>query len=59
MAGGGSAARVRAGWQAGRFVAAKAHALVSDDRHLPALAGARGLCLVLGIEAFCSMYLGD
>ena len=40
-------------------VAAKAHALVSGDRDLLALAGAPGLCPVLGIEAFCEKFLGD
>jgi uncharacterized protein len=34
-------------------VAGKAHALVSGDKDLLALAGARGLCPVLTLEAFC------
>ncbi|MGZ5786871.1 MAG: putative toxin-antitoxin system toxin component, PIN family [Ramlibacter sp.] len=34
-------------------IAGKAHALVSGDKDLLALAGARGLCPVLGVEAFC------
>jgi putative PIN family toxin of toxin-antitoxin system len=34
-------------------VAGHAHALVSGDRDLLALAGTRGLCPVLTVEAFC------
>jgi uncharacterized protein len=34
-------------------VAGKAHALVTGDKDLLALAGARGLCPVLNVEAFC------
>jgi putative PIN family toxin of toxin-antitoxin system len=34
-------------------IAGKAHALVSGDKDLLALAGTRGLCPVLGVEAFC------
>ena len=34
-------------------IAGGAHALVSDDKDLLALADTRGLCLVLSIEAFC------
>lgn len=40
-------------------VAGKARALVSGDRDLLALAGAPGLCPVLGIDAFCQRFLGD
>jgi putative PIN family toxin of toxin-antitoxin system len=40
-------------------VAGKARALVSGDRDPLALAGARGLCSVLSVEAFCRQYLGD
>ena len=40
-------------------VAGRARALVSGDRDLLALAGARGLCPILGVEAFCQQYLGD
>lgn len=39
-------------------VAGKARALVSGDRDLLALAGAPGLCPVLGVEAFCRRFLG-
>ena len=39
-------------------VAGKARALVSGDRDLLALAGARGLCPVLSVEAFWRQYLG-
>jgi uncharacterized protein len=39
-------------------VAGKARALVSGDRDLLALAGARGLCPVLTVDAFCRQYLG-
>jgi uncharacterized protein len=122
--GGGSAARLRAGWQSGRFVpvastataqelvrvlaypkfrlpadeqtelladfipwvqavaipnpppdvprcrdphdpkflhlaaAGKARALVSGDRDLLALAGARGVCPILSVDEFCRRYLG-
>lgn len=34
-------------------IAGKAHALVSGDKGLLALAGVRGLCPVLSAEAFC------
>jgi putative PIN family toxin of toxin-antitoxin system len=40
-------------------IAGKAHALVSGDRDLLALAGAPGLCPVLGVQAFCAQVLGD
>jgi len=40
-------------------VAGKARALVSGDRDLLALAGARGLCPVLNVDAFCRQYLGE
>ena len=40
-------------------VAGKAHALVSGDRDLLALAGTPGLCPVLGVDAFCRQFLGD
>ena len=36
-----------------------ARALVSGDRDLLALAGAPGLCPILGVDAFCRQYLGD
>jgi len=39
-------------------VAGRARALVSGDHDLLALAGAPGLCPVLGVEAFCRQYLG-
>jgi putative PIN family toxin of toxin-antitoxin system len=39
-------------------VAGKARALVSGDRDLLALAGAPGLCPVMGIDAFCRQFLG-
>ena len=39
-------------------IVGKAHALVSGDRDLLALAGARGLCPVLSVEAFCRQVLG-
>jgi len=39
-------------------VAGKARALVSGDRDLLALAGARGLCPILSVDAFCRQYLG-
>lgn len=38
-------------------VAGKAQALVSGDRDLLALAGARGVCPILSVEAFCARYL--
>lgn len=38
-------------------VAGKARAVVSGDRDLLALAGAPGLCPVLGIDAFCQRLL--
>jgi putative PIN family toxin of toxin-antitoxin system len=38
-------------------VAGKARALVSGDRDLPALAGARGLCPILSVDAFCKQHL--
>jgi uncharacterized protein len=34
-------------------IASNAHALVSGDKDLLALAGVRGLCRVLSVEAFC------
>ena len=34
-------------------VAGKAHTLVSGDKDLLALAGAPGVCSILGVEAFC------
>jgi putative PIN family toxin of toxin-antitoxin system len=40
-------------------VAGRARALVSGDRDLLALAGTRGLCPVLGLDAFCQQFLGD
>lgn len=40
-------------------VAGKARALVSGDRDLLALTGARGLCPILSVDAFCREYLGD
>ena len=40
-------------------VAGKARALVSGDRDVLALAGARGLCPILSVDAFCRQYLGD
>lgn len=40
-------------------VAGRARVLVSGDRDLLALAGSRGLCPVLGIDAFCRQFLGD
>ena len=39
-------------------VAGKARALVSGNRDLLALAGARGICPILGVDAFCRQYLG-
>ncbi|HSB25856.1 MAG TPA: putative toxin-antitoxin system toxin component, PIN family [Burkholderiaceae bacterium] len=40
-------------------IAGKARALVSGDRDLLALAGTRGLCAVLSIDAFCRQVLRD
>jgi putative PIN family toxin of toxin-antitoxin system len=40
-------------------VAGRARALVSGDRDLLELAGARGLCPILSVDAFCRQYLGD
>ncbi len=40
-------------------IAGRARALVSGDRDLLALAGAPGLCPVLGIDAFGRQFLGD
>ena len=40
-------------------IAGRARALVSGDRDLLALAGARGVCPILGVEAFCRQYLGE
>jgi len=40
-------------------IAGKAHALVSGDRDLLALAGAPGLCPVLRVQDFCAQMLGD
>jgi putative PIN family toxin of toxin-antitoxin system len=39
-------------------IVGKARALVSGDRDLLALAGAPGLCPIVGVEAFCAQYLG-
>jgi putative PIN family toxin of toxin-antitoxin system len=39
-------------------VAGKARALVSGDRDLLTLAGARGVCPILSVDAFCQQYLG-
>jgi uncharacterized protein len=38
--------------------AGKAQMLVSGDKDLLALTGMRGMCLVLGIDAFCIQVLG-
>jgi len=38
-------------------VAGKAHALVSGDKDLLVLDGKRGLCPVLGVDAFCQQML--
>jgi putative PIN family toxin of toxin-antitoxin system len=38
-------------------VAGKAKALVSGDRDLLTLAGARGVCPILSVEAFCRQHL--
>ena len=40
-------------------IAGRAAVLVSGDRDLLALAGAPGLCPVLGVDAFCRDYLPD
>jgi predicted nucleic acid-binding protein len=40
-------------------VAGKARALVSGDRDLLTLAGARGVCPILSVDAFCRQYLGN
>ena len=40
-------------------VAGKARAIVSGDRDLLTLAGARGVCPILSVDAFCRQYLGD
>jgi putative PIN family toxin of toxin-antitoxin system len=40
-------------------VAGKARALVSGDRDLLTLAGTRGVCPILSVDAFCRQYLGD
>lgn len=40
-------------------VAGKAHVLVSGDRDLLVLAGAPGLCPILGVDAFCGQFLGE
>ncbi len=40
-------------------VAGKARALVSGDRDLLVLAGAPGLCPILGVDAFCRQFLGE
>lgn len=40
-------------------VAGKARALVTGDKDLLALAGARGLCPVMAVNAFCKDVLGD
>ena len=40
-------------------IAGKARLLVSGDRDLLALAGARGLCRVVGVDAFCGEVLAD
>jgi putative PIN family toxin of toxin-antitoxin system len=40
-------------------IAGRAQALVSGDRDLLALAGAPGLCEVLGVDSFCRHYLPD
>lgn len=37
----------------------RAHVLVSGDRDLLSLAGRRGVCPILTIDAFCQRYLGD
>ncbi|MBC5764012.1 putative toxin-antitoxin system toxin component, PIN family [Ramlibacter albus] len=40
-------------------VAGKAQMIVSGDKDLLALAGAKGLCPILTIDAFCGQVLGD
>jgi putative PIN family toxin of toxin-antitoxin system len=40
-------------------IAGRARVLVSGDRDLLALAGAAGLCPVLGVDAFCRQFLDD
>jgi uncharacterized protein len=40
-------------------VAGRARALVSGDRDLLVLAGARGVCPILGVDEFCRNYLAD
>jgi predicted nucleic acid-binding protein len=40
-------------------IAGRARVLVSGDRDLLALAGAAGLCPVLGVDAFCQQFLDD
>ena len=40
-------------------VAGKARALVSGDRDLLTLTGARDVCPILSVEVFCRQYLGD
>jgi len=40
-------------------IAGRASALVSGDRDLLALAGARGLCAVLSVSVFCERMLAD
>jgi len=39
-------------------VAGRARAIVSGDRDLLVLAGTRGLCPVLSVDAFCRQFLG-
>jgi uncharacterized protein len=39
--------------------AGQAHVLVSGDKDLLALAGARGMCDVLGVDAFCRQVLAE
>lgn len=39
-------------------IAGRAHALVTGDRDLLVLTGARGLCPVMTVEAFCARFLG-
>jgi predicted nucleic acid-binding protein len=40
-------------------IAGKTSALVSGDRDLLALAGARGLCAVMSVSVFCERVLAD
>jgi len=40
-------------------ISGRAHALVSGDRDLLALAGARGLCAVMSVDTFCRTMLRD